>query len=124
MSDAEPRGHEEGTGHDGWIDRPSGCPRGRTDCDPLSRVASMDEDGERYRTFICCGENDGSHGGPPQDKWRFCVKSEDGVDVLLNVDGRDMIDFASVITSALSFLKVSSVDEDGVPLDRPDPDHA
>lgn len=110
------RGHEEGTDHDGWMERPKGCPRGRTDCEPLSRIASMDEDGEEYRTFICCGENDGTHPGPPQDKWRLCIKSEDGADVLLNVDGRDIVDISSVLTSGLSFLSIASVDEHGVPL--------
>lgn len=92
------RSPDEPTTWDGETRHPVGCPRGRADCEPLSRRASED-----YRTYMCCGENDGSHGGPDQDRWRFCMVSEDGVDFLVNLDERDMIDSAAVLLSGLSY---------------------
>lgn len=83
--------------HDGAVIDPVGCPRKRTDCTPLARVASP-----VFESYMCCGE---THNAPvPTDTFRLCVHSShpSGVDVLVNLDERDVIDTASVLLGGLS----------------------
>ena len=84
---------------DGVVTHPNGCPRDRTDCDPLSRVSSED-----FESFMCCGETHEAERVVPEDRFRLCIKSthKHGVDVLVNLDQRDTIDTASVLLGALS----------------------
>ncbi len=85
--------------HDGEINDPKGCPRGRSDCAPLARYASPE-----FESFMCCGET--KKAPVPTDRLRFCIKSthEHGVDVLVNLDERDAVHSASVILAGLSAL--------------------
>lgn len=85
------------TMHDGAVYPPAGCPRGRTDCSPLSRVASP-----RHESFMCCGET--AAAPVPTDRLRLCVRSthSTGVDVLMNFDERDATDTAYVLLGGLS----------------------
>lgn len=83
--------------HDGAVYPPAGCPRGRADCAPLSRVASP-----KYESFMCCGETDAAP--VPTDRLRLCVLSthSTGVDVMANFDERDATDTAYVLLGGLS----------------------
>lgn len=82
---------------DGETRHPAGCPRGRNDCQALARIASPGP-----ASYMCCGETDGAP--VPTDRFRLCIYSshETGVDVLVNLDARDVIDTASVLLSGLS----------------------
>lgn len=83
---------------DGEIPSPKGCPRGRTDCLPTARVSS-----EGFASYMCCGETDAAP--VPTDRFRLCIKSthdQGPVDVLVNLDERDVVDTASVLLGALS----------------------
>lgn len=84
---------------DGHVNYPEvECPRGRSDCCVLSVTASEERD-----TFMCCGHN---HTAPvPEDVFRLCIKSvhENPVDVLVNLDHRDVVDVASVLMDGLSW---------------------
>jgi hypothetical protein len=93
------REREGRTLHDGAIHDPKGCPRGRSDCHPLSRIASPD-----YESFMCCGET--ASAPVASDRIRFCQKSTHahGVDLMVNFDERDAVHTASVLLSALSAL--------------------
>ena len=53
---------------------------------------------------MCCGETSEAERVVPEDRFRLCVKSthKHGVDVLVNLDMRDVIDTASVLLGALS----------------------
>ena len=84
---------------DGVILCPSGCPRKLSDCQPLSRVASPE-----YESFMCCGETAEGQRTVPGDRFRLCILSthKTGVDLLVNLDERDVIDTASVLLGALS----------------------
>lgn len=85
--------------HDGTIYGPSRvCPRGRSDCAPLSRCASP-----QFQSFMCCGETDAAP--VPSDRLRLCVKSthDNGpVDIMVNFDERDATDTAYVLLGGLS----------------------
>jgi hypothetical protein len=85
--------------HDGEINDPHVCPRGRFDCSALARYASPG-----FESFMCCGET--KTAPVPTDRLRFCIKSthEHGVDVLVNLDERDAVHSASVILAGLSAL--------------------
>ena len=85
---------------DGVITPPSGCPRNLSDCQPSSRVASPG-----YESFMCCGETDEEQRTVPTDRFRLCILSthETGVDIIANMDERDVIDTASVLLGALSY---------------------
>lgn len=82
---------------DGHIAHPSGCPRKRTDCVPLSRVAS-----DGFESYMCCGETNAAP--VPTDTLRLCIKSthEHGVDLLVNFDERDATDTAFALLGGLS----------------------
>lgn len=84
---------------------PVGCPRGRIDCRPLARYASPG-----YESFMCCGE---TKGAPVEtDRCRLCIKSthEQGpVDLMVNLDERDVVHTASVLLSGLSALGSVSI---------------
>ncbi len=84
---------------DGFVPHPEGCPRGRTDCQALSRVASPN-----YESFMCCGETNEDSRLVPQDGFRLCVKSTHKyfANIMVNLDQRDAIDTASVLLGALS----------------------
>jgi len=85
--------------HDGMVTHPGGCPRHRTDCAPLARVASPD-----FESFMCCGET--ASAPVPTDRLRLCIRSthKHGVDVLVNLDPRDATDTATVLLGGLSSL--------------------
>lgn len=73
------------------------CPRGMTDCKALAQII-----GEAHSSFVCCGENNGVGASVPTDAYRFCHKTADGVDVLMNHDQRDMAHIAAVYSWALA----------------------
>ena len=81
---------------DGEIHLPQGCPRGREDCDPLSRISSGG-----FVSFICCGTNDGSTRELEQDRFRLCQKNE-WTDEMSDCDHRDLVDLVAVVAGALS----------------------
>lgn len=85
--------------HDGEINDPVGCPRGRADCSPLERYASPG-----FESFMCCGET--SKAPVPTDRLRLCIKSTHahGVDILVNLDERDAVHVASALMGGLSAL--------------------
>jgi len=85
---------------DGVILCPSGCPRKLSDCQPLSRVASPE-----YESFMCCGETAEAQRTVLTDRFRLCILSthKTGVDLMVNLDERDVIDTASVLLGALSY---------------------
>ena len=96
--------------HDGEMVHPRGCPRLRTDCLPLARVASPD-----FASFMCCGETDTAP--VPTDRLRFCIRSthEHGVDILVNLDERDAVDTASVLLGGMSSLAAAKAADRGAP---------
>ncbi len=73
------------------------CPRGRTDCKSLAQIIS-----DGHVSFVCCGENDGSDVTVQEDRYRFCHKTAEGVDVLMNHDRRDLSHIAAVYSWALA----------------------
>ena len=85
--------------HDGAVTHPAGCPRKRTDCSPLARVASPE-----YESFMCCGETDAAP--VPTDRLRLCILSTHatGVNVLVNLDERDATDVAAVLLGGMSSM--------------------
>ena len=85
---------------DGTMLPPRGCPRKLSDCQPSSRVASAD-----YESFMCCGETAEAQRKVATDRFRLCIKSthRTGVDLMVNLDERDVIDTASVLLGALSY---------------------
>jgi len=86
--------------HDGSIADPSGCPRGRGDCEPLARYASPG-----FESYMCCGQT--SAAPVPTDRLRLCIKSthdRSPVDLLVNFDERDAVHTATVLLTGLSSL--------------------
>ncbi len=73
------------------------CPRGQADCKSLAQII-----GEGHRSFVCCGENRGDFVPVATDHYRFCHKTEDGVDVMMDHDQRDMAHIAAVYSWALA----------------------
>lgn len=101
----EPRTVDGTALHDGAIyDPTSGCPRGRHDCKPLSRIASP-----AFTSFMCCGET--SNAPMPTDRLRLCIKSthDHGVDVLVNLDERDAVHTCSALIGGLAALGSVSI---------------
>ncbi len=92
---------------DGVVLAPSGCPRKLSDCLPSSRVSSP-----KYESFMCCGETNAEQRPVLTDRFRLCILSthKTGVDLIVNLDERDVIDTASVLLGALSY---DAVQEDG-----------
>ena len=80
------------------IQLPQTCPRGLSDCRPLSQVVS--DDGSSY---ICCGCSDPSTRSVQSDDVRHCWKN-DAVDSMTDFDRRDVIDTISVLSGALSVI--------------------
>jgi hypothetical protein len=81
---------------------PHGCPRGRDDCQPLSRCASVG-----MGSYMCCGQTDSAP--VPTDILRLCIKSTHDrgpVDVLVNIDKRDATDTAWVLLGGLASLEL------------------
>lgn len=85
--------------HDGAIYDPVGCPRGLTECAPLSRIASPG-----FTSFMCCGET--AAAPVPTDRLRLCIKSthDTGVDIQVNLDERDVVHASSVLMGGLAAL--------------------
>jgi hypothetical protein len=81
--------------HEGFHD-PAYCPRARDDCKALAQIISTG-----HVSFVCCGENDG-RATVPADRYRFCHKTAEGVDVLMNHDQRDLSHIAAVYGWALA----------------------
>jgi hypothetical protein len=77
---------------------PTGCPRGRADCEALARIES--DDGS---SFICAGENDGSTRVVPGDDLRLCFVTAT-TDTIHDCDRRDFADQLSVLAQAMSVL--------------------
>jgi hypothetical protein len=73
------------------------CPRGRDDCKSLAQIISTG-----HVSFVCCGENDGQQVSVATDRYRFCHRTGEGVDVLMNHDQRDMAHIAAVFGWALA----------------------
>lgn len=73
------------------------CPRGREDCRSLAQIVS-----DGHVSFVCCGENDGRLTLVQTDRYRFCHKTAEGVDVLMDHDQRDMSHIAAVYGWALA----------------------
>ena len=96
------------------IELPESCPRGRTDCQPLSQVL----DDEKDRGFICCGRNDGENVVHLKDRFTFCFKGE-GIDERDHWDERDLISSIAVMSQALMVDRnMLENEEDGEPSDR------
>lgn len=74
----------------------SDCPRGRTDCVPLSNQISC-----CGTSFICVGYNSPEDRGVDGDRFTHCWKN-DAVDERGHWDRRDLIDTVMVMTQALS----------------------
>lgn len=72
------------------------CPRGHTNCTPLSNIVS--DDGS---TFICCGISDEDSRTRRQDKFRNCFRSVD-TDSMYDYDERDMKHQLAVMAGALA----------------------
>jgi len=72
---------------------PKYCPRGRTDCKSLAQIIAVN-----HASYMCCGERQEPPEARalPQDAYRFCLKSEEGVDVMINQDERDLAHIAAV----------------------------
>lgn len=82
------------------IDLPESCPRGRTDCEPLSQIIA-DELDDGVLCFICVGLNDGETRAVEGDIFRHCWRNSD-TDEMGDWDHRDLIDTISVMSQALS----------------------
>lgn len=78
---------------------PEKCLRERTNCDPLSQIASDDE-----TSFFCCGMHDGTLSKVLTDKWTVCFKGEHDDNISM-CDKRDMIHNASVLLGALAVIE-------------------
>ena len=78
---------------------PKYCPRGRTDCASLAQIIAVE-----HRSFTCCGErrNKPEHREVPTDAYRFCHKTEEGVDLVMNHDQRDLSHIAATYAWALA----------------------
>ena len=88
------------------INLPEKCLRGRSDCKPLSQIASDCE-----TSFFCCGENDGSKRKIKQDKYTTCFKGEFR-DEISHSDKRDLIHQAAVLVQALAVVEKAFEDEE------------
>jgi len=111
MTKSDPQVRDGQVLHDGGIFDPSGCPRGLgSQCKPMSRIASAG-----YESFMCCGQ---THSAPvPTDRLRLCIKSTHatGVDLLVNLDERDVVHTASVLMGGLASLgsvKITATDSE------------
>lgn len=80
------------------INYPEKCLRGRSDCRPLSQIEADD-----HSTFVCCGDRlgDPHTWSVEQDRFTFCVKSQDGVDDIRYVGIYDIHSQLSVLSTAL-----------------------
>lgn len=93
---------------------PPSCPRNCGDCRPLSLVSAH----ESYcENFICMGENDGSQLRVKSDRFRFCMKNREGIDLLINHDRRDLVTWQHVITQGLLMHEEELLDEEFTPTD-------
>lgn len=72
------------------------CPRGRTDCAPLSNQVA--DDGG---SLICVGYNRPEDRSVPGDRFTHCWRN-DAVDERGHWDRRDLIDTVMIMTHALS----------------------
>jgi hypothetical protein len=83
-------------GREGFF-APEYCPRSRADCRSLAQIIAID-----HQSFVCCGERESppEARAVPQDAYRFCHKSIEGVDVIMDHDERDMAHIAAVYSWA------------------------
>ena len=83
---------------DGVVTHPEVCPKGLR-CAPLSRVSS-----DGFESYMCCGTPDAPTRNVPTDCYRLCIYSDHrtGVDLLVNLDARDVVDTIAVLSGALS----------------------
>jgi hypothetical protein len=95
--------------HEGFHD-PVYCPRGRDDCRALAQIISTG-----HVSFVCCGEHDGRGTEVTTDRYRFCHKTAEGVDVLMNHDQRDMSHIAAVYGWALAAVIAPNAGHEGGP---------
>jgi len=84
--------------------KPSGCPRGRDDCDPLSNIVSTCGD-----TFVCLGLNDGSTRVIEEDRYRHCFKNPAGDD-MYDLNDADMRDLVGVLS--MGYAVALKIDEE------------
>lgn len=75
------------------------CPRGRADCKALAQIIAVE-----HASFTCCGErqDEPAARAVPTDAYRFCHKSIEGVDLVMNHDQRDMAHIAATYSWALA----------------------
>lgn len=85
------------------FDHPN-CFRGHSDREPLSNTASdtHEEDGVG-QTYTCVGYLPKNRRGVHQDRFCYCCKSNDGVDIAIGADRRDLLSTVRVISNALMY---------------------
>ena len=78
------------------------CPRAicPTKCCPLANVVSDGSEGDK--TFVCAGYNAQHDRSVKQDRFRHCTRTNDGIDIIQDMDRRDMLDTIYVLSRALS----------------------
>jgi hypothetical protein len=65
------------------------------------------------QTLVCVGYNAKGTRSVHQDRFRYCWRSNDGVDITQDMDRRDMLDAMSVIAQALSADEINRINADG-----------
>lgn len=83
---------------------PDKCRRGRSECRPLSEIAS-----DCGSSFFCCGENNGQISPVEQDKYTVCFKGPHD-DKMAFYDKRDLIHHSAVLIRAVAVIQ-ADVDE-------------
>ena len=80
------------------------CPRGLSNCEPLSNIVSDDSLPVENRSFLCVGYNQAKERAFHQDRFRNCISSGNGEqnNYMADCDRRDLIDLVAVIGRALS----------------------
>lgn len=85
------------------------CPRGLTNCQPLSNIVSDDK-----KTFVCCGLSDPDSRSRKADKFRNCFKSED-TDSMYDYDERDMKHQIAVMADGLAVEEMIENEKEKAP---------
>lgn len=99
---------------DGMRFYPESCPRQCGGCRPLSVVSAYESYTE---DFVCMGENDGSDIRIKSDRFRFCMKNREGIDLLINHERRDLVTWQHVIAQGLLMHEEELLDEAFTPND-------
>ncbi len=79
-----------------WMPNEDMCPRGLTNCSPLSFIVASDG-----MSFVCCGQSDEKSRALKQDRFRLCDKNAD-CDNMNDLDEQDMFDLQSIVAQAIS----------------------